>query len=125
MYDIDSDAFEALVRDAVGALPRGFRERIENVTFAVEDWANPDDFGLTGTSRGGTLLGVYRGVPLTRRASGYNLTMPDSIIIFRQPLQRMARDTDHLAELVEHTVHHEIAHYFGISDQRLRELGAY
>lgn len=125
MDPIDLDAFEALVRTAVGALPQGFRERIENLTFTVEDWGSPEDFGLTGTSGGGTLLGVYRGVPLTRRTSGYNLTMPDSIIIFQQPLQRMARDADHLADLVAHTVRHEVAHYFGISDQRLRELDAY
>lgn len=125
MHAVDREAFEALVREAVSALPQGFRERIENVTFAVEDWASPSDLGLTGTSGGGTLLGVYRGVPLTRRTSGYNLAMPDIIIIFQQPLQRIARDADHLAELVEHTVRHEVAHYFGISDQRLRELDAY
>ena len=125
MHAIDRDAFEALVREAVGALPPAFRERIENLTFTVEYWANPDDFGLTGTSRGGALLGVYRGVPLTRRTSGYNLITPDFIIIFQQPLQRIARDADHLTELVAHTVRHEVAHYFGISDQRLRELEAY
>ncbi len=51
--------------------------------------------------------------------------MPDIITIFQQPLQRMAGDIDELTELVDHTVRHEIAHYFGISDQRLRELGAY
>jgi predicted Zn-dependent protease with MMP-like domain len=125
MEAIDRDAFEALMHNAVDTLPREFRERIENLTFAVQDYADPSDFGLTGTSRGGTLLGVYRGVPLTHRTSGYNLTMPDTIVIFQQPLQRMARDTEHLAELVAHTVRHEVAHYFGISDQRLRELGAY
>lgn len=125
MEPIDRDAFEALMHDAVDALPRSFRERIENLTFAVQDYADPSDFGLTGTSRGGTLLGVYRGVPLTHRTSGYNLTMPDTIVIFQGPLQRMARDADHLAELVAHTVRHEVAHHFGISDRRLRELGAY
>ena len=51
--------------------------------------------------------------------------MPDIIVIFQAPLERMARDADHLGEMVEHTVRHEIAHYFGISDHRLRELGAY
>lgn len=125
MHSIDREDFEELVREAVRLLPDGFRERIENVTFAVEDRANPDDLGLTGTLRGGTLLGVYRGVPLTHRTSGYNLAMPDIITIFQQPLQRMASDIDGLAELVDHTVRHEVAHYFGISDQRLRELDAY
>ena len=62
----------------------------------------------------------YRG-----RTSGYNLALPDLIVIFQDPLERIARDREHLGELVKHTIHHEIAHYFGISDHRLRELGAY
>ena len=104
MQAVDRDTFEALVEAAVAALPQGFRERIDNVTFAVEDWANRRDLSLVGTAGGGTLLGIYRGVPLTRRTSGYNLAMPDVIVIFQQPHQRMARDADHLSALVEHTV---------------------
>ena len=125
MHAADRETFEMLVDGAVAALPRPFRERIENLSFIVADWAGPDDLGLTGTSGGGSLLGVYRGVPLPLRTSSYNLTMPDVIVIFQQPLQRIAHDAEHLAALVEHTVRHEVAHYFGISDRRLRELGAY
>ena len=125
MHAADRETFETLVDAAVAALPQPFRERIENVSFIVADWADPDDLGLTGTSGGGSLLGVYRGVPLPLRTSSYNLTMPDVIVIFQQPLQRIAHDAEHLAALVEHTVRHEVAHYFGISDRRLRELGAY
>ncbi len=125
MHAVDREAFEALVREAVAALPRYFRDRFENVSFIVEDWADPDDLDMTGTTRGGTLLGVYRGVPLPQRTSGYNLAMPDVVVLFQEPLQRMARDGEQLAALVEHTVRHEVAHYFGISDRRLRELGAY
>jgi predicted Zn-dependent protease with MMP-like domain len=124
MHAIDRNVFEGLVDDAVAALPDGFRERIENLSFSVEERATSEDLRLTGT-RGGTLLGVYRGVPLTRRTGGYNLAMPDRIVIFQQPHERIARDREHLAELVSHTVRHEVAHYFGISDERLRELEAY
>ncbi len=125
MHAVDRETFEALLDAAVAALPQHFRERIENVSFIVEDWADRDDLGLTGTTGGGTLLGLYRGVPLPKRTSGHNLTTPDVIVIFQQPLQRMARDAEHLVALVEHTVQHEVAHYFGVSDRRLRELGAY
>lgn len=125
MHAVDREAFESLVSEAVDALPAEFRERIENLSFAVEDWAEPDDMRRTGTPRGGTLLGIYRGVPLTRRGSGYNLTMPDVIVLFQRPLERLARSEEHLAALVNRTVRHEVAHYFGISDRRLRELGAY
>jgi predicted Zn-dependent protease with MMP-like domain len=113
-----------LVGAGVAALPQSFRDRIENLSF-LEDWADADDLGLTGTTSGGTLLGVYRGVPLPQRTSGYNLTMPDVIVISQEPLQRMARDAEHLAELVQHAMRHEVAPYFVISDRRLRELGAY
>jgi len=119
------EAFESLVDEAVAALPRPFRDRLENISFLVQDRADAADFGLGGTALRGTLLGVYRGVPLTRRTSGYNLVPPDVIVIFQEPLEHLARDPDHLAALVAHTVRHEVAHYFGISDRRLRELGAY
>ena len=87
--------------DGVAALPAQFRQRIENLSFVVEDWAHPDDMRETGTRAGSTLLGLYRGIPLTRRGSGYNLAMPDVIVLFQQPLQRIARDADHLDELVD------------------------
>lgn len=124
MHAVDRETFEALLDAAVAALPQPFRDRIENVSFIVEDWAGRDDLGLTGAT-GGTLLGLYRGIPLPRRTSGYSLTTPDVIVLFQQPLQQMARDAEHLAAIVEHTLQHEVAHYFGVSDRRLRELGAY
>lgn len=125
MYAIDREAFEELVHEAVAGLPQQFRDRIENLRFAVEDRATPEDMRLTGTRQGRTLLGVYRGIPLPRRSHNYSFAMPDVIVLFREPLQQIARDAVHLAELVAHTVRHEIAHYFGISDERLHELDAY
>ena len=102
-----------------------FGERIANVEFVVEEWARPDDYGRTNSPAGSTLLGVYRGVPLTKRGVHYNMTVPDRIAIFSGPLMRMARDEVDLAERVGRVVRHEIAHYFGISDERLREIDAY
>ncbi|MDA1062422.1 MAG: metallopeptidase family protein [Chloroflexi bacterium] len=125
MYVVDHETLEAMVQQVVQDLPPAFRARVDNLGFAVEDRSSPEDERQTGTAAGSTLLGLYRGVPLPRRTSGYNLALPDLIVIFQQPLQRIARDREHLSELVTHTIHHEIAHYFGISDQRLRELGAY
>ena len=125
MRPIERARFEELVDDAVAGLPQGFRDRIENLSFSVEGRATSEDLRTTGTRAGATLLGVYRGVPLTQRTHGYNLTMPDRIVIFQQAHERLARDADHLAELVAHTVRHEVAHYFGISDERLREIDAY
>lgn len=114
-----------MVAEAVHGLPEEFRERIANVEFVVEEWARPEDFARMDLAPGSTLLGVYRGVPLTKRGAHYNMAVPDRIAIFMGPLARMARDEADLAERVGRVVRHEIAHYFGISDERLREIDAY
>jgi predicted Zn-dependent protease with MMP-like domain len=117
--------FDDMVVAAIEGLPEQFRDRISNVEFAVEDFARPDDLARTGAPPGSVLLGVYRGVPLPRRHAGYNMALPDRIVIFQQPLQRLARDEADLRGRVRQVVRHEIAHYFGISDDRLREIDAY
>jgi len=125
MYELERAEFEAVVAKALDGLPEDFRSQIANVEFSVEDWARPDDFSRDIAPPGSTLLGVYRGVPLTKRGAHYNFMLPDRIVIFQQPMQRMARDEADLIERITHVVKHEVAHYFGISDERLREIGAY
>ena len=125
MYEVDRGAFEKLVIEAVDGLPPDFRDRIANVEFTVEEVARPDDRARVGLPPGAELLGVYRGVPLPKRHAGYNMALPDRIAIFQAPIQQLARDEDDLRARVRHVVRHEIAHYFGISDDRLREIDAY
>ncbi len=125
MHKVDRDTFEGLVTDAVHDLPEVFRDRIVNLEFAIEDRASREDYARIGGGRGRTLLGVYRGVPLPRRHRGYQMTLPDRIVIFQQPIQRPAHNEADLAKRVSHVVRHEVAHYFGISDERLREIDAY
>ncbi|MBF6599686.1 MAG: metallopeptidase family protein [Dehalococcoidia bacterium] len=124
-HEVDIETFEAMVAEAADALPEAFREQIANLEFSVEDWARPDDFARTLTPSQMMLLGVYRGVPLTKRGAYYNMTLPDTIVVFRQPLQRLAESEDDLRRRIAHVVRHEVAHYFGISDDRLREIDAY
>ena len=104
--------FEALVRDAIDALPERFRTRLDNVEIVIEDDPERE-----------SLLGHYHGVPLPDRGSGYSGFLPDKITIYRRPLEGRARTPEELAEQVRVTVWHEIAHHFGIDDDRLRELG--
>ncbi len=125
MFKVDRDTFEGLVAATIHDLPEAFRDRIANLEFVVEDSATGDDYARLGGERGRTLLGVYRGVPLPRRQRGYQMTLPDRIVIFQQPIQRLARDEADLSKRVRHIVRHEVAHYFGISDERLREIDAY
>ncbi len=117
---IDAERFDQLVADAIDSLPDEFTSRLNNVGVVVEDEPRPDQVAPEGT-----LLGLYEGVPQTKRGD-YAWAMPDKITIFRGPITRACRNDDAaIAAMVRHTVIHEIAHHFGISDDRLRELGAY
>jgi predicted Zn-dependent protease with MMP-like domain len=112
--------FEELVADALDEVPEELAAEMENVAIVVEDW--PSRRQLDG--RRGTLLGLYEGVPLTARGPiSYAGVMPDKITIFRGPLSARAHDEDDLAAQVRVTVLHEVGHYFGLDDARLRELG--
>jgi predicted Zn-dependent protease with MMP-like domain len=108
--------FEQLVRAALEALPADLRDVMSNVAIVIEE--EPPD-GLP-------LLGLYQGVPLTRRTSGYAAVPPDKISIYRGPLERLsAGDSVALRRQIRRVVLHEIAHHFGISDERLRQLDRY
>jgi predicted Zn-dependent protease with MMP-like domain len=110
------DDFERYVEEAVATLPRDLREFMSNVALVVED--EPPE-GLP-------LLGLYQGLPLTRRGSAYAGVAPDKITIYRGPLERRsAGDPARLRAEVRRVVLHEIAHHFGISDERLVELDRY
>jgi predicted Zn-dependent protease with MMP-like domain len=119
MVQVTPERFEELIADALDAVPVELASAIENVAVIVDDWP-PRDAG----GGGGVLLGRYEGVPLTRRdPTGYAGVLPDRITIFRGPLGARAADEAELAAQVRTTVLHEIGHYFGLSDARLRELG--
>jgi predicted Zn-dependent protease with MMP-like domain len=111
--------FEEMVADALDGIPGELLSEMENVAVLVDDWPRPEQ--VVGH---GTLLGLYEGVPLTKRSPlGYAGVLPDRITIFRGPLCERARDEVDLAAQVRVTVLHEVGHYFGMSDARLRELG--
>jgi len=118
--------FEQLVAEALDDLPPFFQDKLENVEVLVQPWPTPHDLRSVGLSRGHMLLGLYFGIPLTERTHAYNLVTPDTITLFQGPIEVVAgKDHEQIREQVRHTVIHEIAHYFGISDDRLRELDAY
>ena len=108
--------FEQEVEDALASLPPDLREVVSNVAIVVEDEPPP----------GQPLLGLYQGIPLTRRGSGYTGVLPDKITIYRGPLERhYGADRESLRRQIRRVVLHEVAHHFGISDERLEELGRY
>jgi len=113
--------FEELVARAVESLPEELRDQMENIDVVVAD--RPTRRQLAGEK--GTLLGLYEGVPLTERTNSYGMVAPDKITIFQKPIEAMCRSDAQIIAQVQRTVRHEIAHYFGISDDRLEELGRY
>lgn len=117
--------FETLVAEALDSLPPDIQEKLENVEVIVEWRPSPAQLRRLELGAGRTLFGLYEGIPLTRRTSGYNMVLPDKITIFRQPIEAHCRSDEQVRQVVCRTVLHELAHHFGISDERLRELGAY
>ena len=110
------DDFEDSAQAAIDSLPDDLRQAMSNVAIMVEDEPPP----------GQPLLGLYEGVPLTRRTTGYSGVPPDKITIYRGPLERhYGHDPVVLQRQIRRVVLHEIAHHFGISDERLRELDRY
>ena len=121
---MEREHFEGLVRRALDTLPDEIAQRVDNVDVEVQDWPTGTQLAAAGVPPGSTLLGLYQGIPLTKRTSGYNLVAPDRITIYQGPLERIARNDDDLVERVRDVVVHEVAHHFGISDARLSELEA-
>ncbi len=117
-------AFEELVRETLDSLPEPIRDALDNVAIMVEREPRVRHRRVVGV-RGGTLFGLYEGVPLPARTSGYGMVTPDVITLFQGPLCRAARDRAELMRLIRETVLHELAHHFGIDDHRLQELGRY
>jgi len=117
---VSEERFEQLVADALDGLPTDVAAALDNVAVVVEDWPSAEQLG----ARRGTLLGLYVGVPLTRRGPmSYAGVPPDRIVVFRGPLCSLAPDETALVEQVRVTVLHELGHHFGLDDERLRELG--
>lgn len=120
------EVFERLVAEALDGLPEQFLAHMENVDVVVEEWPSTLDLADAGMEKNEReeLLGLYNGVPLTERDTGYAGFLPDRITLFQGSIQRVAgSDPEAIRDEVRTTVVHEVAHYFGISDDRLKEMG--
>ena len=114
--------FEALVEKALRKLPRNFKERLANIAVVVEDWADDETLEEMGIEPPDTLYGLYRGIDLTHRDSGYGNVMPDTVTIYQGPIEEDCADEEEMAELVRETVVHEIGHYFGLDDETMHRI---
>ena len=112
MFTMPIEQFEELVTDALDGIPEGLRANMDNVAVMVDDLSPP-----------GRLLGLYEGVPLTKRGNHYTASVPDRITIYMATICGSCITPQEVVDLVRKTVIHEVGHHFGIDDQRLKELG--
>jgi predicted Zn-dependent protease with MMP-like domain len=113
------DEFEKLVIESIGELPEYFRKKMENITIHIEDFPDYNILKQLGHHSPYSILGLYQGIPVTRRGVHYRNVMPDRILIFRKPILRKSRYRPEIKNEIKRVVLHEVGHYFGLSEQEL------
>jgi predicted Zn-dependent protease with MMP-like domain len=122
---MERDLFEKLVIKAVEALPEEFKQQMENVDITVEDWPSSGQLHMMKLKQPVQLLGLYEGIPQTKRGQGYSMVLPDKITLFQKSIEAKCQ-TDRKIEIeIGRVIRHEIAHHFGISDAELRRINRY
>ncbi|MBN1374637.1 MAG: metallopeptidase family protein [Dehalococcoidia bacterium] len=119
---MEHEKFEKIVFDVISNMPDEFKELLDNVDIFIEDWPTREQLKSVGLRNKNSLLGLYEGIPRTNRGQNYNLVLPDRITIFKKPLEAHCSSVRELKEEIVRTVKHEIAHYFGIDDERLSQI---
>lgn len=114
--------FDSIVLQVIEALPEEFQEKLENVDIIVEDWPSAEQLRRLKLRHRSELLGLYEGVPRTKRGHGYNLVLPDKITIFRRPIEMRCRSEKDIEIEISNVVKHEIAHHFGTGEETLRRI---
>jgi predicted Zn-dependent protease with MMP-like domain len=122
---MNRQTFEHLVAQALDELPQEFRARLDNVEITVEDWPDRNTMKRASVRHPAQLLGFYHGVPQTKRTRNYGLVLPDKISIYQRPIEMRCRTLEAVRSTIQRVLRHELAHHFGLSDDRLREIGAY
>ena len=125
MHPVPREAFADLVAAAIAALPDDLRLRLDNVQFSIEDEPSPEDYRLNDVPDDEDLFGLFEGSALTDSMIDAEAALPNRIRIFQLPHEDVCDSFEELRDEVFRTVHHEVAHHFGIDDDRLEEIGAY
>jgi len=122
---MNKEKFEMLVERAFDELPPEFKSKIENVHIVVEDLPDDNDLVNSGTKSKHSLLGLYHGVPFKHRNINYGLypVIPDRIKLYKENIERVSRNEIEVEEKIREVLIHEVAHYFGMTDQEIRKAG--
>jgi predicted Zn-dependent protease with MMP-like domain len=119
---MEREKFEALVTRVIENLPPEFENKLDNVDVVVEDWPSPMQLRNVKLRHPSQLLGLYEGVPQTRRGGGYGMVLPDKISIFQKPIEAQCRLGEDIEAKIREVVCHEIAHHFGTDERTLQRI---
>lgn len=120
--ELSDEEFDRLISRAMDELPQQYIRGLQNVAIVYADWPDERQQKKARLEPGNLLLGLYEGIPLTRRGANYNLVLPDKITLFKLPILRVVHDEASLFEQIKRTLWHEIAHYYGLGHDRIDEL---
>lgn len=123
MYELSDEEFDILITRAMDELPQEYIKGLENVAIVMADTPSEEQVVKMKLREGRKiLLGLYEGIPLTQRGSGYTFVLPDKITLFKHSILQVVRNEDELFEQIKRTLWHEIAHYYGLGHGRIHEL---
>ena len=122
MYTVDEKAFEGIISNAIDAIPEQYFKHLNNVAFVMENEPTPEQREKLQLHCNQSLFGLYEGIPLTKRGNGYNLVLPDKITVFKHPIEAHSTSHQDMQQLVNKTVWHEVAHFYGLDHDRIHKL---
>ncbi len=122
MNHVSDEEFDQLISRAIDELPQEYITNLNNVVITYADEPTPEQSKKQGIRSGQLLLGLYEGIPLTRRGAGYNLVIPDKITLFKNSILQMSHDESSFYKQIKHTLWHEIAHFYGLNHVRIKQL---
>ncbi len=114
------EKFEEVVKEGIKAIPKRFLEKLNNVNICIEEEPTPYQLKKLKAEKGSLIFGLYQGIPQTKRGY-YGQVLPDKITIFRGPIEQVAHSEAEIKKIVKNTIWHEIAHHFGMSEERVRK----
>lgn len=120
--ELSDEAFDQLISRAMDELPQEYIRGLDNVAIVYADEPDEHQARKAGLQRGGLLLGLYEGIPLTQRGAGYTFVLPDKITLFKHPILMVSRDQASLFQQIKRTLWHEIAHYYGLDHDHIDRL---
>jgi predicted Zn-dependent protease with MMP-like domain len=123
MVRVSEEEFQEMMESSMESIPDVFKNKMENIAFLIEPYPTESDFTRVGLKEGSMLLGLYSGTPYTHRSTWYAGTTPDRIILFQKNIEAVCSTKDELKAKIREVVIHEIAHYFGMNEEEIRNAG--